>query len=94
MSEMNARGYDVDDRWLDDAYRGKALGMSADREFYCDGASWLDEGSEARGYVIYPEHDDAYLLSCLNNLAGKGAELENGQSVSKMILELASKGVT
>jgi len=93
MSEPDRRGYMVDDKWTNDAYRGKTLGISANPCFYRDGESWLDESYEARGCVIYPEHDDIYLLSCLNNLAGKGADLENGKTVSGMILELAAKGI-
>ena len=32
--------------------------------------------------LVYPEHDDAYLLECINNLRSKGVELINGKSLN------------
>ena len=39
--------------------------------------------------MIYPEHDDAYLIECLDNLSKKNAELTNGMSISKMKMQIA-----
>lgn len=63
MDEMERRGYRPDQIWRHSSYRGVTLGY--DKEF-CG-----DEYAYARD-IIYPEHDDAYLQECLDNLAGKG----------------------
>jgi uncharacterized protein (TIGR02328 family) len=62
---MGYRGYRVDPLWLDPTYRGQRLGHQA-----------IDaELSEAQDY---PEHNEAYLVECLENLKGKGINLQIG----------------
>lgn len=63
LAEMERRHYHPNNSWFDPYYRGQ----------YCPkyenlpAVPWTDP--------IYPEHDDAYLQSCLENLAHKGIEL-------------------
>jgi uncharacterized protein (TIGR02328 family) len=66
MGEMNKRGYKVDPLWFDETYRGK--NCEPDPPF--NGKRFLD------AKTIYPEHNDAYLKECFDNLAGKGIELK------------------
>lgn len=68
MDEMERRGYRVDPLWRNPGYRGKQLGMGT-------GAGQpVDHGS--CGASVYPEHNDAYLAECLQNLAQKGVTLD------------------
>lgn len=61
MDEMKRRTYNVDPLWAEASYRGKA----------CE--PWPDEELAALNLAAaYPEHDEAYLQECLDNLAGKG----------------------
>jgi uncharacterized protein (TIGR02328 family) len=69
MKEMKQRGYRVSPEWFDPQYRGKACDphvepIDVDYE-------WLKQKDEP----IYPEHDDAYLTECLENLRNKGIVL-------------------
>ncbi len=67
MHELLCRGYNIDRRWLDSFYRGKKLGY--------------DYSLEISGHLkfdrtpIFPEHDEAYLQECIDNLRKKGVEL-------------------
>lgn len=64
MDEMESRGYNVHWEWRDSAYRGKSIGYdTSDFTEPCDSMN-------------YPEHNDAYLAECLDNLAGKGICIE------------------
>lgn len=65
MDEMERRGYHPDKIWRDPLWRGNKLGQ-------CDG--WA-QVIEING-LIYEEHDDEYLKECLENLKGKGIEIE------------------
>ena len=49
----------------------------------------LGKYSRIDSEMIYPEHDDAYLIECLDNLSKKNAELTNGMSISKMKMQIA-----
>ena len=60
MAEMQRRGYRPDPVWLDPLYRGKTL------------PPYPHENAVPVGSPIYPEHDDAYLHECLDNLKSKG----------------------
>ncbi len=61
MDEMKRRTYNVDPLWEEASYRGKA----------CE--PWPDQELAALNHAAaYPEHDEAYLQECLDNLAGKG----------------------
>lgn len=72
INEMHRRGYRVDQNWEDLFFRG----------YHCDPvpASLVAtmEFEEAYGVrnKVYPEHDDAYLKECLDNLRNKGIILE------------------
>ncbi len=59
ISEMQARGYNVEIKWMDPLYRGVK----------CPPYSALMPIELT--HPIYPEHDDQYLLDCLNNLKEK-----------------------
>lgn len=59
MRQMLVREYDVDPLWTIQNYRGKKIGY--DNTAFCAGQ-----------HRPYPEHNDAYLRECLENLAGKG----------------------
>ena len=70
MDEMERRGYHPDNIWRNANWRGKTLQEQKDwcnqelaNEFYAVAAV---------GGRLYPEHNDAYLQECLDNLAGKG----------------------
>lgn len=89
MSEMTGRGFNLDEHWYSPLYRGKNRPQlklhKADVYVYTPDADNL---------FIYPEHDNRYLLECLDNLAAKGAELVNGESLASMRVRLAAeKGV-
>ncbi|WP_226035800.1 TIGR02328 family protein [Aquibacillus saliphilus] len=65
MNEMSARGYRVNELWLNPTYRGASCEPYR-QEFY------YDNHKEMNQEVIYSEHDNAYLEECLNNLKEKG----------------------
>lgn len=60
MEEMEKRGYQPAPLWKKAHYRGKVA------EAYTDLAPLTVTTP------IYPEHDEAYLVECLENLAAKG----------------------
>lgn len=70
MDEMERRGYKPDKIWREANYCGKKLGFE---ENWCEPSVIiaLVEGKE----LIYPEHNDAYLNECLENLRRKGIEI-------------------
>ena len=63
MDEMEKRGYKVSIEWRDKNYRGKKA------EKYNN----LEEINI--NSPIYKEHNDEYLLECIENLRKKGIEL-------------------
>ncbi len=67
MAEMQRRGYNVDKLWLEPSYRGKVVGE--------DKSSF----TQIFEYCDYPEHNDAYLAECLENLAEKGILIDVAQ---------------
>lgn len=60
MAEMTARGYHPDEKWLAPDYRG----------LKCPKYETLTPCPHTS--PIYPEHNQAYLNECLENLASKG----------------------
>ena len=49
---------------------------------------WFNSSTNAdEVQLVYPEHDDAYLLECINNLRSKGIELINGKSLNQFELQ-------
>ncbi len=67
MAEMERRGYRVEPLWKDPAYCGRRRpAVLPDEEAL----------SQARARIpVYPEHDAAYRLACLENLQRKGIRL-------------------
>ena len=70
MDEMERRGYHPDIIWRNANWRGKTLQEQKD---------WCNQELANEFYAVatvggrlYPEHNDAYLQECLDNLAGKG----------------------
>ena len=63
MEEMEKRGYKPDPLWKDPLYRGKAV------------TPYPAHDIETADSPIYPEHNDAYLDECLENLKNKGIVL-------------------
>lgn len=63
ITEMEKRGYTVEEKWMDSVYRGKSCKpmLKTDRDILLG----YDE-------FHYPEHTEAYLQECINNLKGKG----------------------
>ena len=74
MEEMKHRGYHPDKIWYNCNWRGSALGE--EKDLTCQEA--VDEVYQIaiKGEMIYPEHNDAYLKECLDNLKSKGIEIE------------------
>jgi uncharacterized protein (TIGR02328 family) len=68
IEEMQLRGYNASAEWLDYNYRGKACGKAK-----LDLSS-IDRIKNLK--PIYREHDNNYLLECIENLKSKGIELE------------------
>lgn len=64
MDEMEKRGYRVSREWRDKNYRGQKA------ESYSN----LEETSIST--PIYKEHNNEYLLECIENLAGRGIKLD------------------
>lgn len=75
MDEMRKRGYKINEKWYDDDYRGKYIGIQK---------GWTDSNLVNTYYNmyevdyinIYPEHDALYLGECLHNLYEKGIEIK------------------
>ena len=70
MDEMKNRGYHPDETWYNPNYRGSTLGFQE---------NWTDENlmksvlEYTKTHLCYPkEHNDCYLIECLNNLNEKG----------------------
>ena len=59
MDEMTYRGYKVSTEWLDKDYRGKNT------------QAYNDLAKVEVDNPIYPEHNEAYLKECIENLADK-----------------------
>lgn len=74
MDEMRRRGYNPSHEWMAPCWRGDTLefdntfvdAYSVDNQYCC---------ATDKGEIIYPEHNDAYLQECLENLKGKGIDL-------------------
>ncbi|WP_010529506.1 TIGR02328 family protein [Lentibacillus jeotgali] len=70
MVEMRSRGYRVNPLWEDPFYRGKQCSRHNHQSFYGN-TTFVKESGE----TIYPEHDEAYLQECIENLRDKGFPL-------------------
>ena len=71
MDEMEKRGYRVSREWRDKNYRGQKA------ESYSN----LEETNISS--PIYKEHNNEYLLECIENLAGKGIKLDIYGNIKK-----------
>ena len=71
LMEMQERGYHPDPIWENPNWRGSSIGEVMD---WCNeqevSSIWQDVNEMRR--IIYPEHNDAYLKECIDNLRGKG----------------------
>ena len=75
MEEMKNRGYNADKEWLNYSYHGKILGNNPFMLQWDDAS--LDSFTKHRfPYYIYPEHDQAYLIECINLLKEKRAPMD------------------
>jgi hypothetical protein len=73
MDEMRRRGYKPDSNWYKYNWRGSTLG----EQEWCDRNDCFRLWENAQeGAMIYPEHNDEYFRECLDNLKGKGIEIE------------------
>lgn len=74
MDEMERRGYHPDRTWDDPCWRGSTLGRE---EGWADADMTDDQYCYAvhKGGIIYPEHDDAYLVECIRLLKEKEAPI-------------------
>jgi len=63
MDEMQRRGYHPSSEWYEPCYRGQVC------------LPYDTLAPSLLTHPIYPEHNDAYLQECLDNLANKGAIL-------------------
>ena len=74
MDEMLRRGYNPDKTWYNRDYRGKTIGYQEDwcNQILLDSYLSKSEG----GINIYPEHNKEYYQECIDNLKGKGIEIE------------------
>lgn len=74
IEEMERRGYYPNRVWVNPDWRGSVLGEET---------GWADKKSldnlwmnvNQMGSIIYPEHNDAYLRECIENLRGKGIDV-------------------
>lgn len=81
MQEMLHRGYHPDTAWFDSTYRGKHCDpyVYPRIETYTTSEYQVSVspcGESLRHRFVYPEHDDAYLQECLDNLASKGIHIK------------------
>jgi uncharacterized protein (TIGR02328 family) len=80
MDEMKRRGYNPDLTWRNACWRGNVLGEQLAWANFIK-ASDLAIAANDSGAMIYPEHDDAYLQECLDNLAGKGILIDFNKKI-------------
>ncbi len=78
MHEMNKRGYNPEENWDSAFYRGKNLDEIMDLSVLTKSRERLLQQNAGKIKYIYPEHNDAYLQECLDNLAGKGIHIDMG----------------
>ena len=75
MNEMERRGYHPDPIWRNANWRGTRLGEQI---------GWANDDTVSNhlfnvrddNYLLYLEHNNSYLEECLENLRGKGIEID------------------
>ena len=75
MDEMEKRGYKPDPIWRNPDWRGSSLGKQdnwADQEY----VKILIKASKDLGQPLYSEHNEDYLIECLDNLKEKGIQIQ------------------
>ena len=73
MEEMRHRGYNPDKTWYNPNWRGSTLGEEQGWS-YQETVDTIYRAAVDSGERIYPEHNDAYLKECIENLKGKGVD--------------------
>ena len=76
MNEMKARGYHPNETWYNVNWRGSTIGEESGWAAQKIVDLYVDKAPLYGGTMIYQEHNDAYLQECLDNLAGKGIEIQ------------------
>ncbi|CDQ40445.1 MULTISPECIES: TIGR02328 family protein [Virgibacillus] len=74
MDEMKERGYHVDSLWEDPYYRGKISEPHSSETLYMH-----DHRYSIHEFPFYPEHNEAYLQTCLENLHEKGIVVDSNE---------------
>lgn len=83
MEEMLRRGYHPDKTWFDMCYQGTSLPRMSEEEQKQIDIEEINAKLAATEVYIYPEHDDAYLEECLQNLESKGYTAIRGKLLNK-----------
>ena len=75
MEEMERRGYNPNPIWKNVNWRGSVLG---EQKYWMYEWQVLDITCFCRdgSAMIYPEHNNDYLQECIENLKGKGIDIE------------------
>lgn len=70
MNEMKSRGYNPNEIW----YKPQHRGFSLEEQDWCS----LEDLNVLlnNDFIIFPEHNDEYLQECIENLKGKGIEID------------------
>ena len=67
MNEMKQRGYHPDETWYNVEWRGSTVGRVGGWARAEDVELLVKNGN-----IIFPEHNDAYYVECVENLQAKG----------------------
>ncbi len=76
MNEMKARGYRPDETWYNVNWRGSTLGETIGWSAQKIVDLYVDKAQYPNNPMIYSEHNDVYLQECLENLRGKGINIQ------------------
>ena len=70
MNEMKSRGYNPNEIWYKPQHRSSSL----EEQDWCS----LEDLNVLlnNNFIIFPEHNDEYLQECIENLKGKGIEID------------------
>lgn len=71
IEEMRHRGYNPDKTWYRPIWRGSVLG-EVEGWSYQETVDDIFRAAMDQNEMIYPEHNNAYLLECIENLESKG----------------------
>lgn len=79
MDEMERRGYHPDRAWRNICWRGDKLGEQIGWVTAETVRAIYESATQFFG-TIFKEHNESYLVECLDNLKAKGIEIEVGSS--------------